>query len=526
MVERFPSPEAELYFQPGLIDKPQDECGIAVVNTPGLNAGEVACRAICELSNRGYEATGMGVVSETAQGGSNIYISKGFGKGRVVFPDGGKSFSDAYPAHQAGAQSRYSTQGTSELDAAQPHGFEVQTGGEPIHFAHVVNGNLQNTEELAVSLGCKPGEYSSDSEIAGRIIADTMRWLSEVEPNQHTSLREVMLHTLPRFRGSFMGAVMMEGETVVYCDPHGLKPAVIGILPDQGILVASEVTALDANNARLVREVKPGELITINTDGSEWKAEQWTAPQPGGCLVELMYVMKTHGTKPDGTIGTKAVFRGVEVLQARRDAGYALAEVAPVGADYVCGLPNSAIPAGEGYAESSGITYMQFIAARDLDKSFIAPTQEQRIAMVRKKIYVPDDMQAAIKGKSLVVAEDSMIRGTTLKEVVSILREHEPAEIHARIALDRIRFICDLGVDMADTGQLLAANMDDKTIADLLGLDSLAFLPIEKIESEVLKEHKDDFCKGCMTGVYPTDLGELNEPSLIQLTKKPSLTTR
>lgn len=503
-----------------LPDGPQDECGFVTVNTPGLDAGKVACVGIIELSNRGYEATGVSVMAKTPRGDPFIKIEKGFGKGCVVFPDRGESLSANYPSHQAEAQARYSTQGTNELSAAQPHGLEVQTEQGMLQFSHVVNGNLINTTELAAYLGKKPGEYSSDSELAAMAFADAFQRLAHSKPETPVSLTEVVRHTLPKFHGSFMGAVMMNGETVVYCDPHGLKPAVVGRLPDYGIMVASEVTALDANNATLIQEVLPGSMVVINEDGSRWHTEQWTEPQPGGCVLELLYVMRTEGNK-----GTKAIFHGIEVETARENAGYALASVAPAEADFVCGLPNSAKLAGKGYERgSTGIKYLQYLEANKLDKSFIAPTQEQRAQMVREKIFVPDEYKEQIAGKRLVLVDDTLIRGTTMREVIAILKECEPAEIHLRIACDRFRFICELGMDMGNLDELLAVTLTDSEICKELGIDSLAFLPVETLNEVVLGDKANEFCTGCLTGKYPTDRPKpFGEDVAVSLQKNPAL---
>lgn len=508
-------------------DSPQDECGFVSVNTPGLNAGEIACRAVNELRNRGYESTGATVITSTIGGETFIKEEKGFGNGKVVFPDKGVSFGSLYAGHQSSAHARYSTQGTNELNAAQPHVIEVNTTQGVFQISHAVNGNLINTPDLAVAVGKKPGDYSSDSELAALLFADTLAWMAN-NSDKPVKLSEVVLATIPKFRGSFMGSIMMDGETVVYCDPHGLKPAVIGSLPNGGIIVASEVTALDANGAKVIREVEPGEIIVINKDGSQWHSERWTAPRPAGCILELLYIIKPSG------VSTKAYFRGLEVETARRDAGRALASVAPVEADYVCGVPNSAVFAGQGYEEASvGLEYLQFLKARSLDKSFIAPTPELRRKKVREKLYVPgkDDpeltnttdqsMGEKIKGKRLIVVEDSVIRGTTMSEVIAILREHEPSEIHLRIALDRVAYTCQLGVDMGDPDDLLAIQKTDQEMCDYFGVDSIAFLPVQKIKDLVLKERGDDFCFGCLTGEYPTDQNE-HEDTLISIGLKTS----
>lgn len=525
--------EAQFNIESPIIDAPQPECGIVVVNTPSLNAGRIACVGISQLFNRGYEATGISAVSHSPDGVPHVEVQKDFGKGSDVFPDGGVSLSILHPAHQASAHSRYSTQGTKERAAAQPHYIEVPTLQGVFHLSHVDNGNLKNTAELAELIGVKPGGYSTDSELKAMVFADTLQKLAASDPNTPVSLSDVVKRTLPRFKGAFTGAVMIEGETVVYSDPHGLKPAVIGRLPDYGLMVASEVTALDANDAALVQELHPGTIMVINADGSKWHTEQWAEPRPKGCLVELLYVMKERGKN-----GTKARFHDVEVEAARENAGFALASVKPVKADYVCGMPNSAITSGKGYKRGSqniqiakGIEYLQFLMANKLDKTFIAPTQEQRAQMVRDKIYVPDtlkideeEIQVDIMGKRLIVVDDSLIRGTTMRETVNILKMHKPAEIHLRIALDRVKFICDLGMAMGSTDELLSANLSDEELCMELGVDSIAFLPSGIIETEVLKDHAGEFCNGCLTGEYPTDVPKILHAEVsVTIVRKPEL---
>ncbi len=472
-------PSAEVY------PEAQEECGFVAVVTRSDNAAEVAIRGVSELDNRGKESTGVIVLTE-----DGVVPKKGFGTGRQIFEDSGVEFSKNYPGRRALAHARYGTQGTGGLDAAQPHYSGVFKGNNSWgDLSHVTNGNIINTQEVSRKFGIT--SFSSDSELMQTVFAYAAR--DEIAAGREVDLTKVVRETLPSFDGAYSGAVLLEDQLVAYCDPYGLKPSVVGRLPDGGIIIASEVTALDANSAEFLFEMQPGQLVTVDKD-MNIHTEQWTEPKPKGCLLEVAYFIRALGKK-----GTEAVFRGVNVAEARRAFGRELAEVLPVKADLVVGVPNSAVIAGQGYAEGSGTPYKQVLEAVSADRSFIEPTQELRKQAVEAKIRVNSEQ---VDGKSLVVVEDSLIRGTTMWAVVNMLRKAGAAEVHVRIALDRYEFICQLGVDTGRQEELLASFMTDDEIAQYINADSIAFLPVERIK-RALGQKAARFCMGCLTGDYP-----------------------
>lgn len=511
------------------LDLPRDECGIVVVVSPEYDAGRLAAVGITELQNRGHEMTGIVADKE-----DTLSLYTGFGTGSDLFPDGGYDYNFSNPSRRALAHARYSTQGTQDLIGAQPHAVSRQINNEVYQIAHVENGNLTNTHDLARSQGLTERDYATDNDLMAHTFMNTLEGMLRANPGQHPDTKQLLRITLPKFEGAFTSAVMLRDEIVVYSDHHGLKPAVIGSLDNGGTIIASEITALEALGARIVREMNPGEMVIIQNDGS-WEAEQWAAPEPKRCVLELLYVMK-----PETRQGIKSFFGGLAVKDARHNAGRALAEITPVradntedpiSADFGFGLPNSGIPVGEGYCEAKGLTYNDKAVKVNKDnnnkkihtRSFIAPTQELREAIVKKKL-LPDPIE--LDGKKVEGCDDTLIRGTVAKKNAAMLREAGVEEIHMRIGAPMLLYTCELGIDLGTRMELSAARAADKLEIDLsdgyesltqdqihalqreicnyIGVDSLAFLTPELLRKHVLGEKAGEFCMKCMTGEAPT----------------------
>lgn len=494
--------------------KPHDECGIVAIVTPADNASELAATAATQLDNRGKESTGL--AEFTIEG--PLIVTKGFGTGAQIFyeddpqNEGQRRLKPTNRSHTAQAHTRYSTQGSNTLSAAQPHNIEIANGLERVRMSHIHNGNLTNKKELAARFFTDEEEFHSDSHLMAFVFGEALRDQLDKNPDEPVDVRLAALSVLPYMEGAFTGAISTADQTVIYNDHHGLKPAVIGELQDGGTIVASEVTALDAVNARFVREMNAGEIITIESDGS-WTVEQWAKPEPKGCLLELFYFMR-----PEGVQGTKAIFRGVQVEAARRLAGQVLAETTtPVeDADFVFGIPASGVLAGKGYAEASGTDYSETaVTLRKRDRSFISPTQAQREAAVRAKLKAN---RKTVKDKVAVAVDDSAIRGTTMRAFAGMYKENDPTALHVRIAFPQVKTTCDLGTDMGDSQEMVANHYEDdpEGMAQYLDVNSIEFISVEDIlegvVGKLIEGGEDMFCTGCMTGNYPSKKPEVVHP--------------
>lgn len=510
-------------------DIARDECGIFVVVSTEYDAGRIAAIGITELENRGHEMTGIVADKE-----DTLSLYTGFGTGSKLFPDGGYDYNFSNPSRRALAHARYSTQGTQDLIGAQPHAVSRQINDEVYQIAHVENGNLTNTHDLARSQGLTDKDYATDNDLMAHTFMNTLEDMLKANPGKRVDTKQLLRNTLPKFEGAFTSAVMLKDEIVVYSDHHGLKPAIIGRLDNGGTVIASEITALEAVGARIEREMNPGEMVIIQSDGS-WEAEQWAEPEPKHCVLELLYVMK-----PETRQGIKSFFGGLAVKDARHNAGRALADItpvratsseAPINADFGFGLPNSGIPVGEGYCEAKGLPYNNKAVKINRDdnnkkirtRSFIAPTQEMREEIVKKKL-LPDPVE--LDETVVEVCDDSLIRGTVAKRNTAMLRAAGVNEIHMRIGAPMIMYTCELGIDLGVSMELSAARAADKLsidlsvgydsltqdqihamqreICDYIGVDSLAFLTPELLRKHVLGEKAGEFCMKCMTGETPT----------------------
>ena len=478
-------------------DTPKEACGVFGVYAPGQAVSHLTYLGLYALQHRGQEAAGMAVSD-----GSTVTVVKDTGLVSNAFDDRTLA---ALTGHLAIGHTRYSTTGSSIWHNAQPVYRDV--GAHTVAIAH--NGNLVNTAELAEELGMLPGTVSSDSDVMAELLASELAKNPD-ESSDHRALERAMQKILPRLKGAFSVVAMDEGHVIGVRDPNGFRPLCLGKL-DNGWVLASESPALDVVGAHLVRELEPGEMIVIDATGYRAvRVFDQAVVDPKLCLFEFVYF-----ARPDTRL------YGQSVHQARVHMGEQLAEQAPVDADLVMGVPESGIPAAEGYARKSGIPFGQgLVKNRYIGRTFIAPNQEMRALGVRMKL---NPLRDNLAGRRRIVVDDSIVRGTTTRAMVSMLREAGVAEVHMRISSPPYKWPCFYGMDTGTRGELLAANMSVDEIREYLNVDSLSYLTLDRLLSATGAVGAG-FCDACLTGNYPVEIPEELGKHILEL-PSPSTTT-
>ncbi|HEY2302222.1 MAG TPA: amidophosphoribosyltransferase, partial [Acidimicrobiales bacterium] len=357
-------------------------------------------------------------------------------------------------------------------------------GDEGFALGH--NGNLTNTAALAEEAGMLPGVVTSDSDLIAELLA------RHLTVNPEAGLVGALEKVLPTLEGAFSLVIADNNKLIGVRDPNGFRPLCLGRL-DAGWVLASETPALDIVGAHFVREVDPGELLVVDADGHRtlrpFPAERIN---PTLCLFEFVYL-----ARPDSQL------YGEELHGARERMGEMLADQSPVSADMVMGVPDSAIPAAEGYARRSGIPYGQgLVKNRYIGRTFIAPNQAERDRSVRRKL---NPLRGNIEGKRLIVVDDSIVRGTTTRAVVRMLRDAGASEVHLRICSPPYRWPCYYGLDTGTRSELIAANLEVGEIRDYVGADSLAYLELDALQ-KATGVPGAGFCTACLTGEYPVSV--------------------
>jgi amidophosphoribosyltransferase len=472
-------------------DKPREACGVFGVYAPGRAVAHMTYLGLYALQHRGQESAGIAV----SDGGS-ITVVKDMGLVSAVFDDRTLA---GLSGHLGIGQTRYSTTGSSSWRNAQP----VYRGVAQCEFALGHNGNLTNTEALAQDSGMLPGTVSSDSDLVAEMIATEIEAMGDDARSDGRELETALTTVLPRCEGAFSLVLMDEAHIVGVRDPNGFRPLCLGKL-DNGWVLASETPALDVVGAHFVREIEPGEMIIIDATGIR-SVHPFAEDRldPTLCIFEYVYF-----ARPD------AQLYGQSVHHARVRMGELLSEQAPVEGDLVIGVPESGIPAAEGYARASGIPYGQgLVKNRYIGRTFIAPTQELRALGVRMKL---NPLRDSIEGNRLIVVDDSIVRGTTTRSMVKMLREAGAAEIHMRISSPPYRWPCFYGMDTGTRGELLAANLTVDEIRDYLAVDSLSYLSIDRLH-EATGAANAGFCSACLTGEYPIEIPESLSKGILEI---------
>ena len=494
----------------------KEACGVFGVYAPGAPVAHLLFDGLFALQHRGQESAGMAVSD-----GDSMFVVKDMGLVASVFEERTLS---SLQGHIGLGHVRYSTTGPSTWHNAQPVHRSVGAAG----FALGHNGNLTNTDELAQQEGMLPGITTSDSDLVAELLA--MQYPIEKPPGDdlddldersgpaapaygHSTeqpppagddrqLERALMAVLPRLEGAFSFGVMDETHLIGVRDPHGFRPLCLGRLdlegpsgPATGWVIASESPALAVVGATFVREIQPGEMVVVDAEGPR---SCWPFPpeaiEPRLCVFEFVYF-----ARPD------SVLHGREVYATRRRMGELLAEEYPVEADLVMGVPDSGASAAEGYSARSGIPFGQgLVKNRYIGRTFIAPTQEARARGVRRKL---NPLSSTIAGKRLVVIDDSIVRGTTTRQLVKMLREAGASEVHLRISSPPFRWPCYYGIDTPDRDELIAAQLSVEEITAHLGADSLSYLSIEHLMQAVgTPGPGEGYCNACLTGHYATEV--------------------
>ncbi len=495
-------------------DSPREACGVFGVYAPGAAVAQLTYLGLYALQHRGQESAGMAVSD-----GATVVVDKDMGLVSNVFNQRRLA---ALTGHLAVGHTRYSTTGSSTWRNAQPVYRDV--GHAEFALGH--NGNLVNTEALAEEAGMLPGTVASDSDLVAELLAADIR-AEGGERSDGRDLEQALARVLPRLRGAFSLVLMDEGHLVGVRDPNGFRPLCLGRLPvdesaDEGAdvgpdggggwVLASETPALDVVGAAFVRELEPGEMVVIDASGP--RSIHPFPPEgvePTLCLFEFVYF-----ARPDSRL------RDRNVHLARQRMGELLARQAPLppppatlqGAEaMVMPVPESGVPAAQGFARASGIPYGDgLVKNRYIGRTFIAPDQQVRADAVRMKL---NPLHENIAGKRLVVVDDSIVRGTTQRAVVRMLREADAAEVHLRIMSPPYRWPCFYGMDTGSRDELLAANLSVEEIGDYLGADSIAYLSLEGLV-EATATGGAGFCDACLTGEYPVEIPVALQPRVIE----------
>jgi amidophosphoribosyltransferase len=466
-----------------LEETPGHECGVFGVYAPGQPVAHLTYLGLYALQHRGQESAGMAVAD-----GETVTVVKDMGLVSNAFDD---RMLGALTGHLAIGHTRYSTTGSSQWCNAQP--FYRDVGDHAFALAH--NGNLVNTAELAAAVGMLPGAVTSDSDLVAELVERELAANGGAEAADDPaddSLERALATVTPQLRGAYSFVVADEHHLIGLRDPHGFWPLVLGRL-DDGWVLASETPALDVVGAVFIREIEPGEMVVIDASGPR-TVRPFPAAEvdPHLCLFEFVYFHR-----PDGRLYNR------NVQAARVRMGEQLASQAPADADLVMGVPESGLPAAEGFARASGIPYGQgLVKNRYIGRTFIAPNQQLRALGVRMKLNPLSD---AIAGKRLVVVDDSIVRGTTTRAMVSMLREAGAAEVHLRISSPPYRWPCFYGMDTGRKGDLLAANLSVDEIANYLNVDSMAYLTLDRLV-DAIGATGAGFCDACLTGRYPVEV--------------------
>ncbi len=457
---------------------PQDACGVFGVWAPGEEVAKLTYFGLYALQHRGQESAGI-----ATSNGEQLLVYKDMGLVSQVFDE---TALNALTGHIAIGHTRYSTTGASTWENAQP--TLGPTAGGTVALGH--NGNLTNSAELVDLVAERYGSQRR-GELARGNTTDTALITALLAGDPDHTLEATALEVLPRLRGAFCLVFMDEHTLYAARDPHGVRPLVLGRL-ERGWVVASETAALDIVGASVVREVEPGELIAIDENGL--RSQHFAVAEPKGCVFEYVYL-----ARPDTTISG----RGVHA--ARVEIGRRLAREHPADADLVIPVPESGTPAAVGYAEASGIPYgLGLVKNSYVGRTFIQPSQTIRQLGIRLKL---NPLRDVIRGKRLVVVDDSIVRGNTQRALIRMLREAGAVEVHVRIASPPVKWPCFYGIDFASRAELVANGLDIDGVRASINADSLGYVSEQGLIAAT-EQPANRLCTACFTGHYPISLGE------------------
>lgn len=449
----------------------RDECGVfGVYGHP--EAANVAYLGLHALQHRGQESTGIATLNESKA----LHVHRAMGLVQDAFP---AAALDALPGPIAIGHVRYSTAGGSHLRNAQP--LTVDHRGLPLACAH--NGNLTNTDVLRAALDAQGALFQTTT--------DTELFLHLIARAPQANAMDRVVHALCEARGAF-SVLFLAGDTLIAArDPHGLRPLCLGRLGDAWV-VASEPVAFDLIAARFERDLAPGEVLIVTRDGAR-SVFPFAREKEHFCVFEHVYF-----ARPDSTLGGRTVY------QTRKRLGALLAAESPAEADVVVPVPDSGVPAAIGFAEVSKLPFeMGLIRSHYVGRTFIEPSQSIRHFGVRLKL---NPVRAVLEGRRVVVVDDSIVRGTTSRKIVKMLRDAGAREVHLRISSPPTRWPCFYGIDTPDRGELIAATHSPEEIARYVTSDTLAYLSLDGLRTAVGSPNGNGFCEACFTGEYPVDV--------------------
>ena len=451
-----------------------EECGVFGIFSDGTINPAYACyNGLLALQHRGQESCGIAVSDEGV-----IDYHKDMGLVTEVFNN---KILDSLNGQMAVSHVRYSTAGGSVLENAQPLVMRYVKG--TLSIAH--NGNLTNALEIRRGLEQRGAIFQTtiDSEVICYVIAR--------ERLKCHSVEDAVARTMQVIEGAYSLLVMSPRKLIAVRDPHGFRPLCMGKYNDSYVF-ASESAALDACGAEFVRDVEPGEIVIVDQNGVRSMKPDFGDKKKALCIFEYIYFARSD-----------SFIDGVSVYEARKQAGRILARKYPVEADMVVGVPESGIDAAIGYSEESGIPYEKAIVKNSyIGRTFIKPSQKERMKSVKIKLNPIADK---IKGKRVVIIDDSIVRGETSKHIVRLMREAGAAEVHMLISSPPFVCPCYFGVDIHDKESLIANKLTTSEICEYIGADSLGYLSINSLR-KIAEGANIEFCDGCFTGSYDAEI--------------------
>ena len=459
-----------------------EECGVfGIYDRAGTeDVAAAAYSALYALQHRGQESCGIAVNDDGV-----ITGHRDLGLVNEVFTPEVLASLSTTTAHMATGHVRYATAGTRVRANAQP--MIVRHGRGTMALCH--NGNLTNAVELRRQLENEGAIFhgSSDTEVICYLITRNRLRMGSIE----TAISK----TMDVLEGAYSLVIMSATKLIAVRDPRGYRPLCIGTLPGGGYVFASESCALDATGASLLRDVEPGEIVVVDTKTGELRSikDHCGRPDTQMCVFEFIYF-----ARPD------SIIEGSSVHEARKQAGRFLAQEHPVDADVVIGVPDSGLDAALGYSKQSGIPYgVGFIKNKYIARTFIQPEQSQREKSVNIKL---NTISSTIRGKRVVLIDDSIVRGTTCAHIVKLVREAGATEVHMRVSAPPFLNPCYFGTDVDSRENLIACSHTIPEIAQIIGVDSLGYLSTDSVTK--LAECGEGFCTGCFTGEYPVEVPE------------------
>ena len=453
-----------------------EECGVfGIYDLDGNNVTNTIYYGLEALQHRGQESCGI-AVSDTEGPKGRVQSCKGLGLVNEVFKE---SRLESLKGNIGVGHVRYSTSGSTTVDNAQPLVLNYIKGS--LALAH--NGNLVNAMELREQMeyGGAIFHTSIDSEVIAYCIAQ--------ERVRSKTVEEAVLRACRKIRGAYGLVVMSPRKLVGVRDPYGLKPLCIG-KRENAYIIASESCAITSIGAEFIRDVKPGEIVTITKNGEIHSQFISETPDQAHCIFEYIYFARLDSR-----------LDGISVYESRIRAGASLAKTYPVEADLVVGVPDSGLTAAKGYSEASGIPFaFAFHKNSYIGRTFIKPSQKERETSVKIKLSV---LESVVKGKRIVLVDDSIVRGTTIANIIKMMKHAGATEVHVRISSPPFLYPCYFGTDVPSNKLLIASSHSTEEIRELIGADSLGYMPIEELQKMV---GDLPICKACFTNQYPMEV--------------------